>query len=561
MAANTAGAPMIPLPDEIAEMLDDASPAEDAASDVQVTAFIAEHRQNTRPNVLQGLVSALRKRFASGESRHQSTVSAVTGAMKEARIGLYPAQLVIDTLKPIFLKEVAKPPAGKKQGKARNGARAESEWDGIVAWAVGQALAADPDDVRARVDEKMPNNVECVDTISAGAGQPGDDDDETVHTVPWPTLPDAALYGTAGDIVKLVTPHTEADPAAILVQLLAEFGATLGSGPHFTAGNERHQAIIHPLIVSRTNNGAKGTSLAVVEAIRKLAVLTFEGCTTSGLSTAEGLIELVRDPSGDPDDEKNYDLGVDDKRLLVKESEYKSVLVRQRREGNTLGQIMRDTWDCKTLRTLTRKHNKLTATRPHIVIIGHVTPGEFRATLEDSDLSGGSVNRLLICLSRRSRLNPRLGNLPADVLDEAARKFNAAYNASRERQELKFTEGFWEAWDNTYRELNRDRPDCRATDATARGVTQVLRLSLLYALFDGDRVIGTEPLDAALALWSYAEHSARWLFSNHELEKQRESAGGLANFILEGGIEVGPARRSTATTSSPTNRLRKSAPS
>jgi hypothetical protein len=292
-----------------------------------------------------------------------------------------------------------------------------------------------------------------------------------------------------------------------------------------------------PLIVGRTNNGAKGTSLAVVEAIRGEAVLTFDECTTSGLSTAEGLIELVRDPSGDPDDEKNYDPGVEDKRLLVKESEYKSVLVRQRREGNTLGQILRDAWDCKTLRTLARRHNKLTATGPHIVVIGHVTPGEFRATLEDSDLSGGSVNRLLICLSRRSRLNPRLGNLPADVLTEAATKFSTAYNAARERGELKFTESFWGLWDGAYRELNRDRPDCRATDATARAVTQVLRLSLLYALFDGESVINDDHLDAALALWSYADHSARWVFSNHELERQHESVGGLAQFIIEGGAD------------------------
>ena len=202
------------------------------------------------------------------------------------------------------------------------------------------------------------------------------------------------------------------------------------------------------------------------------------------------------------------------------------MLVRQRRDGNTLGQTMRDAWDCRTLRTLTRKHNKLTATGPHIVIIGHVTPGEFRATLEDSDLSGGSVNRLLICLSRRSRLHSRLGNLPAKVLADAATKFNTAYNKARTRQELKFTESFWEAWDRAYRERNRDRPDSRATDATARGVTQVLRLSLLYALFDGKPVITVEHLDAALALWAYAEHSARWLFSNHELEQLRESTGG-----------------------------------
>ena len=150
-----------------------------------------------------------------------------------------------------------------------------------------------------------------------------------------------------GKTVNLVAPHTEADPAAILVQLLAAFGATLGPEPHFVAGNDRHQAIIHPLIVGRTNDGAKGTSLSVVEAIRKAALPWFDEFTTSGLSTAEGLIELVRDPSGDPDD-KDYDPGVADKRLLVKESEYLVGAGRDaRREGNTLGQTLREAFDCR----------------------------------------------------------------------------------------------------------------------------------------------------------------------------------------------------------------------
>jgi hypothetical protein len=368
-------------------------------------------------------------------------------------------------------------------------------------------------------------------------GQPGDDDDdETVRTVPWPTLNNAALHGTAGKIVNLVAPHTEADPAAILVQLLAVFGATVGPEPHFVAGNDRHQAIINPLIVGRTNNGAKGTGLAVVEATRRQALAWFDEFTTSGLSSAEGLIEMVRDPSGEPDD-NDYDPGVADKRLLVKESEYKSVMVRMRREGNTLGQIQRDAFDCRPLRTLTRKHNKLTATGAHIVVVGHVTPGEFRATLQDSDLSGGTVNRMLICLSRRSRLHSRLGNLPGDVLAEAGTLFEDAYKAAVQRGEMKFTDQFWGLWDSAYRELNRDRPDSRATEATARGVTMVLRLSLLYALIDGKDMIDVGHLDAALALWAYAEHSARWLFSNHELELQRESVGGLANFILGGGSD------------------------
>ena len=110
------------------------------------------------------------------------------------------------------------------------------------------------------------------------------------------------------------------------------------------------------------------------------------------------------------------------------------------------------------------------------------------------------------------------------------------HDAAQDVGESEFTDEFWTIWEAAYRELNRDRPDTKATDATARAVTQVLRLSLLYALIDGKDTIDAEHLDAALALWDYAEHSARWLFSSHELEKQREdTAGGLANFIREGG--------------------------
>jgi hypothetical protein len=128
-----------------------------------------------------------------------------------------------------------------------------------------------------------------------------------------------------------------------------------------------------------------------------------------------------------------------------------------------------------------------------------------------------------------------MGNIPGEVLTEAGELFSEAQKIAQHRGELEFTEQFWSAWDAVYPELNRDRPDGWATEATARGVTYVLRLSMLYALFDDAEKIDAEHLHAALALWDYCEHSARWLFSSHELEKQRETAGGLASFIREGG--------------------------
>src|ERR1700733_5878599 len=46
-----------------------------------------------------------------------------------------------------------------------------------------------------------------------------------------PKLGEAALHGLAGLAVRTIAPHTEAHPAAILLQLLAVFGNLAGRGP------------------------------------------------------------------------------------------------------------------------------------------------------------------------------------------------------------------------------------------------------------------------------------------------------------------------------------------
>jgi hypothetical protein len=76
-----------PVADDIADMLDDATPASDAASDVTVTAFIEQHTAASRPELINGWKSALSKRIDAGESRHDSAVKVTVGAMKEACAG------------------------------------------------------------------------------------------------------------------------------------------------------------------------------------------------------------------------------------------------------------------------------------------------------------------------------------------------------------------------------------------------------------------------------------------------------------------------------------------
>ncbi len=158
----------------------------------------------------------------------------------------------------------------------------------------------------------------------------------------WPALPEAALYGLAGDVVRTVEPHSDADPAAILVQMLTAAGNLLGPGLHCTVESTRHALTLYPVLVGETSKARKGTSWGHVERMcANVDALWAKERVTTGLSSAEGLICEVRDDADPPCD----------RRLLIVQSEYASVLRVMTREGNTLSPLLRAAWGSGNLRT------------------------------------------------------------------------------------------------------------------------------------------------------------------------------------------------------------------
>jgi hypothetical protein len=76
--------------------------------------------------------------------------------------------------------------------------------------------------------------------------QPPDNDQSAgsellVAPAGWPAPPDRAVYHELpGEIVSRIAPHTEADPVAILTQLLVCCGAAVGRGAYFQVEATRH---------------------------------------------------------------------------------------------------------------------------------------------------------------------------------------------------------------------------------------------------------------------------------------------------------------------------------
>lgn len=223
----------------------------------------------------------------------------------------------------------------------------------------------------------------------------------------WPELPGkAAEHGLAGDFVRLVSPHSEADPMALLVQFLVAFGNVIGRSAHFRVEDDLHYTNLDCVVVGETSKARKGTSWGrVMKAVESADAEWAANRIKTGLSSGEGLIHQVRDGASTSDT---------DKRLLVYEGEFSSVLKVIRREGNTLSAVMRSAWDTGSLSTLT-KNSPANATGAHVSIVGHITRTELLRHLDATEYANGFGNRILWVCARRSKLLPKGGSL-----DEAA---------------------------------------------------------------------------------------------------------------------------------------------
>jgi hypothetical protein len=57
----------------------------------------------------------------------------------------------------------------------------------------------------------------------------------------WPApLGAVAYHGVIGEYTRAVSPHTEADPAAVLIQTIVCRGNAMGRQPHFFVEDTRH---------------------------------------------------------------------------------------------------------------------------------------------------------------------------------------------------------------------------------------------------------------------------------------------------------------------------------
>jgi hypothetical protein len=320
----------------------------------------------------------------------------------------------------------------------------------------------------------------------------------------WPEPPAAAVYhGLAGDIVSTIAPHTEADPVAVLVQLLVACGALIGRGAWYRAEATRHYPAEFVVLVGESSLARKGSSYDHVEQLLGEVDPEFLTRMENGLSSGEGLVWSLRDRDG-------KDAGAQDRRLLVTEPEFARVL--KGRELSTLSPVLRQAWDGRRLGLLTR-NSPLRASEAHLAVIGHITATELRHSSTSISVVNGFLNRFLFVACRRTQLLPEGGDEnplgKTGLKDRLAEALEHAQGAGQ----LRLHSSAKRQWRSAYKEMSKRSMDGVGGALTARAEAHCIRLALIYALLDGASSIHADHLQAASALWAYAASSAAWAFA------------------------------------------------
>jgi hypothetical protein len=341
-----------------------------------------------------------------------------------------------------------------------------------------------------------------------------------------------AFHGLAGQVVNLMAEHCESSLESLLVQFLVVSGNLLGRSVYVYAGGPWLFPNEFTICVGMTSRGRKGTAWRMNENLFEFIAPDWnKDCTDSDVQSGEGIVQKIRDEvrgfekrgrkkkTPCPDDEPEeivLDPGVSDKRLLIIEEEFSYVLKMARRQGNTLTEVYRKSWDSPRALRNSNKNSRLIASDPHVSLIAHTNKDELLATIADIEFSNGFANRILWCATKRRTIMPDAEYLDWKNHQALIEKLNAVFkqyfaNTSEPRR-FKRTRAAHELWQQLYRKLNTQDHVTFIDGVLVRDTSHLLKLALIYAVLDQSREIDVAHLNAALAVCDYSQASARWLF-------------------------------------------------
>ncbi len=239
--------------------------------------------------------------------------------------------------------------------------------------------------------------------------------------------------------------------------------------------------------------------------------------TATGVSTGEGLIELIRDPGRKQGlHGPIHDPGVDNKCLFLNLDELGSVLAVIMRPGATLSSVLRTMWDCRKTE-LVNKNSPTRCKEPYVTMSASITPGELMGRLFDrrdaaSSADNGLGNRLLYLWVKRDKLKARPLATPGldAMMDAIADNIFRVYEVLKPAEAflstpIDFSPGAYQRYELEYpRIANLKAAGRNAAKLIERLPVYLRKIAAILAVMNGEHEISEGALEAAIAWVEYA---------------------------------------------------------
>ena len=405
-------------------------------------------------------------------------------------------------------------------------------------------------------DAGIPVAINSVASCARSTRASGQFDDVLIDTHRNAPRPDpACLYGLVGDVAQAGSCNTEANPFAIAAAMLAYLGAAVGRGPYMPIGDDWNHARLFMVHVGRSSRGRKGTAKKLIfrinNAVKALDEYLVPQVHRGGLSTREGLALMIHDGYKDG---KNEVPAIEDKRLLVVESEFANILHQSKRDGNTLSAALRDAWDGTSIRPAV-KTCRVWASDPHIGIVGDVTPSELRELMHARELTNGFANRFIFFWAEGDKVLPFPQYTPKNVVDALAdrvaqvlRFAGADRHVDKDVMRMEFSPEAASLYSRLYKGELRDRSAGEhITGLLDRRAPVLLRLAMLFALTDKTSVIAVAHINAAMSWVRYWVDSVKFIFQSAVDEAGAAATTDMAQRIVTYLAAHGQATRTDLT--------------
>lgn len=359
-----------------------------------------------------------------------------------------------------------------------------------------------------------------------------------------PQCDEKALYGVLGEIARETTKESEANPFAVMANLIVMLGSIFGRKAYIKMDVDKHYPIFFILHVGKASKGKKGLATSITKSLyRKLEEeITFLPKQISGgLSTGEGLINLIHDgiKNNDPKKKDEWEEPpIEDKRLWIVESEFNNIFTQGQRNGNSLIDTLRILWDGIEIAPLT-KTKKIGVKNPHINIMGHITPYELINNLTSNNSANGLASRFLIFYANRGKSvqipksDDETINISKNKLVEIINYVEASDFTKYDQIEVTMNEEAISLYKTYYDEIDEQEYSDKLDPMLGRRLATLLRLAMLFALTDKSIIINTNHIHAAKCWIDYWTSSIGYLFETGKQQEEHKKITEMATRISE----------------------------